>query len=236
MQRQCVPAADEPRQARINMAQLTCEAKVDVVADYVECLVLSGVRFLLFAHHHTMLDALEARLSKLHTCHIRIDGSTSSQHRAERVARFQSGSDVQVALLSITACGQGLNLQCASTVIFAELHWVVGQILQAEDRVHRFGQTSAVNVQYLIAPGTLDDVMYETLKRKHLDTTATLDGQRQALRVERGSVSTARNDAKPAVTLLDLWGPHSKAHAQVASSEEGTDLCMDLSSAPSGGA
>lgn len=71
-----------------------------------------------------------------------------------RVSRGVSAkiAPLQVALLSITACGHGLNLTAASTAVFAELYWVPGQIMQAEDRCHRMGTThSTINVHYCIA-------------------------------------------------------------------------------------
>jgi SNF2 family DNA or RNA helicase len=59
---------------------------------------------------------------------------------------------IKVALLSITACSHGLNLTAAGTVVFAELYWVPGVIVQAEDRSHRMGTThSCINVHYIIA-------------------------------------------------------------------------------------
>lgn len=58
---------------------------------------------------------------------------------------------VQIALLSITACSHGLNLTEAGTVVFAELYWVPGTIVQAEDRAHRIGtEYSSIDIHYLI--------------------------------------------------------------------------------------
>ena len=71
-----------------------------------------------------------------------------------------SDRSIDIALLSITACGTGLNLTCASIVIFAELSWSVGQILQAEDRVHRIGQSAnSVRIIYILA-GWSDDIVW----------------------------------------------------------------------------
>lgn len=71
--------------------------------------------------------------------------------------------------ISVRVCPfQGLTFTAASHVVFAELYWNPGHIKQAEDRAHRIGQTSSVNVHYLIAKGTFDTVMWSMLNRKVL--------------------------------------------------------------------
>lgn len=61
---------------------------------------------------------------------------------------------------------QGLTFTAASHVVFAELYWNPGHMKQAEDRAHRIGQTTSVNVHYLIAKGTFDTVLWSMLNRK----------------------------------------------------------------------
>merc|ERR1719203_1158268 len=159
----------------------TAEAKIGAVVEYVEHLLQLRMKFLLFGHHRATLDVLEGRLNELGVESVRIDGMTSPAQRPARVARFQEEEHVRVALLSITAAGQGLTLTAAQTVVFAELYWVPGQMQQAEDRAHRIGQRDSVVVQYLVAAGTLDDVVFRSLEKKTKRTGMILSGQEGSL-------------------------------------------------------
>ena len=50
---------------------------------------------------------------------------------------------------------------------FLELHWTPGNILQAEDRAHRIGQTNNVNITYLVSKGdSIDMKIWDMLARK----------------------------------------------------------------------
>eukprot|EP00434_Breviolum_minutum_P011942 symbB.v1.2.010529.t1/scaffold641.1/size177546/3 len=162
--------------------QRLVKSKSTAVIDYMTCLISADVRFLVFAHHLAMLDDLEGSLKKNSVRYIRIDGSTPMAQRSTYVDDFQQNDDVQVALLSLTACSQGLTLNSASLVLFAELFWVPGVLLQAEDRAHRIGQVHMVNVHYLVAPGSVDERMFAAVERRARDALRAVDGSaRQGL-------------------------------------------------------
>lgn len=52
---------------------------------YLKNLVKDKIKFIVFAHHRTMLDAITECLYKLNINFIRIDGSTKNEIRAVRV-------------------------------------------------------------------------------------------------------------------------------------------------------
>mmetsp|Transcript_21390 Transcript_21390/g.63938 ORF Transcript_21390/g.63938 Transcript_21390/m.63938 type:complete len:768 (+) Transcript_21390:188-2491(+) len=122
-------------------------------------------KVLIFAHHRAVLDGL-ARGALRHVRHIRIDGTTAARDRQARVNDFQKDAQIRVALLGITAAGVALTLTAASRVLFAELYWTPAALVQAEDRAHRIGQTSEVVVEYLLADGTVDEVLWPLVQEK----------------------------------------------------------------------
>lgn len=71
-----------------------------------------------------------------------------------------------MAILSITAASSGLTLTKANLVVFAELFWNPGILVQAEDRVYRIGQKDSVMIQYLYAKGTADDKIWPLVNEK----------------------------------------------------------------------
>jgi SWI/SNF-related matrix-associated actin-dependent regulator 1 of chromatin subfamily A len=81
------------------------------------------------------------------------------------VEAFQHG-DKKVFVGQISAAGTGITLTAAKTVLFAELDWVPGNIIQCEDRCHRFGQTEPVRIFHLTAAGSTDAKMIHALVDK----------------------------------------------------------------------
>ncbi|CAH2305162.1 SWI SNF-related matrix-associated actin-dependent regulator of chromatin subfamily A 1 [Pelobates cultripes] len=145
----------------------TAQAKLSSVIEYIVDLLESGrQKFLVFGHHKLTLDGISEELTNRKVDYIRIDGTTSSSDRQMLCKKFQFSEDTCVAVLSLRAANMGLTLSSADLVVFAELFWNPGVLIQAEDRAHRIGQTSSVNIHYLVAKGTADDYLWPIIQRK----------------------------------------------------------------------
>lgn len=169
------------------MFKQTAIAKAGAVKDYIKMMLQNdSLKFLVFAHHLIMLQACTEAVIENKTRYVRIDGSVPSSERIHLVNQFQKDPETRVAVLSIQAAGQGLTFTAATHVVFAELYWDPGHIKQAEDRAHRIGQCSSVNIHYLIANGTLDPLMWGMLNRKAQVTGSTLNGRKERLQAEDG--------------------------------------------------
>ncbi|XP_066489145.1 SWI/SNF-related matrix-associated actin-dependent regulator of chromatin subfamily A-like protein 1 isoform X2 [Tiliqua scincoides] len=157
----------EEKEALILFYNRTAEAKTSCVIEYILYLLESGrQKFLIFAHHKLMLDSISEELEKKNIGYIRIDGTTPSAERQSLCQEFQFSEKYSVAVLSLTAANMGLTLCSADLVVFAELFWNPGVLMQAEDRAHRIGQTSSVDIHYLVAKGTADDYLWPMVQKK----------------------------------------------------------------------
>jgi SWI/SNF-related matrix-associated actin-dependent regulator 1 of chromatin subfamily A len=156
--------------------KLTGISKVQGVIDFCNNLVEEKLKFLVFAHHITVLDQLESNFVKKKVKFIRIDGTTKPKDRFDYVEDFQKDDEILVAILSITAASQGLTLTKASRVIFAEMHWTPFLMQQAEDRCHRNSQKNNVTCYYMFGESTLDKYIYDVISQKFNVVSNIIDG------------------------------------------------------------
>ncbi|XP_035532610.1 SWI/SNF-related matrix-associated actin-dependent regulator of chromatin subfamily A-like protein 1 [Morone saxatilis] len=157
----------EEKEALLVFYNHTAEAKLQAIMEYITDMLEGGrEKFLVFAHHKLVLDHITTELGKKNVNYIRIDGATPSAERQQLCDKFQYTTKTCVAVLSITAANMGLTLHSADLVVFAELFWNPGVLIQAEDRVHRIGQTSNVNIHYLVAKGSADDHLWPMIQEK----------------------------------------------------------------------
>ncbi|KFQ71424.1 DNA annealing helicase and endonuclease ZRANB3, partial [Phaethon lepturus] len=187
------------------MYKETAIAKAGAVKDYIKMMLANDkLKFLVFAHHLSMLQACTEAVIENKVRYIRIDGSVPSAERIHLVNQFQKDPDTRVAILSIQAAGQGLTFTAATHVVFAELYWDPGHIKQAEDRAHRIGQCSSVNIHFLIAKGTMDTLMWAMLNRKAKVTGSTLNGKKEKMQAEEGD-----KEKWDFLSFAETWTPNA---------------------------
>ena len=149
------------------------EMKIPFVINEITDMLESVDKLVVFAHHHKVIEAIQQAFPGS----VCVYGETSMDDRQKAVDAFQNDSQVRLFIGSIQAAGVGLTLTAASTVLFAELDWVPGNMTQAEDRCHRIGQTESVLIKYLVLDNSTDARMAHTLVSKERVIKAGLDDE-----------------------------------------------------------
>ena len=131
-------------------------------------------KIIVFAHHLDVIKGLKDGLKDFRP--VSLSGEDSIEARQAAVDAFQNDPSVKVFVGGIRAAGVGITLTAASTVIFAELDWTPGAMMQAEDRAHRIGQKNSVLVLHPLLNKSVDARLAKTLIRKQEIIEKTLDG------------------------------------------------------------
>jgi hypothetical protein len=138
--------------------------KTETLFELLEPLLAEGQKVLLFSQFVQMLQILGKECSARGIPTHILTGET--KHRQDVVQAFQGSPEASVFLLSLRAAGTGLNLTTASYVVLYDPWWNPAVEAQAIDRSHRIGQTRTVNAYRLIAPGTVEEKIWELQQRK----------------------------------------------------------------------
>jgi SNF2 family DNA or RNA helicase len=138
--------------------------KTETLFELLEPLMAQGQKVLIFSQFVQMLKLLEAECAQRNIPTHLLTGET--KERQTIVQAFQEETQSCVFLLSLRAAGTGLNLTTASYVILYDPWWNPAVEAQAIDRSHRIGQTETVNAYRLIAPGTVEEKIWELQQTK----------------------------------------------------------------------
>lgn len=102
-----------------------------------------------------------------------LTGRTKKRDRAALIADFQAG-DIDVLVAQIKTGGVGIDLFRSSVAIFFSYWHSRIDYEQALARLHRRGQTRPVDVYLIVAVGTVDEDIHETILRKRRVTGKVL--------------------------------------------------------------
>jgi SNF2 family DNA or RNA helicase len=176
---QMPPREDENYSSKISKVVRTILSRKD-----------NGKRKIVFCHFRGEIDYIQARLTTAFPSLVvrYLDGRTKENERRQILA---PDAAVDVLILQIQTCCEGLNLQQFSEVYFVSPDWNPSIEDQAIARCHRFGQTEPVVVfRFVMAPFKIP----ATPETQHL-----LDAQR-----ERSAQQDSADVASQASTADDI--------------------------------
>lgn len=149
---------------------LAWSGKMLLLHRMIPALLKRNHKILIFSQMTKMLDILAdycTFIAKVTYC--RIDGLVKYLDRQDQIDQFNSGN-IPIFLLSTRAGGLGINLTAADTVIIFDSDWNPQADLQAQDRVHRIGQTKPVVVYRLATFGTVEcDILDKASTKRILE-------------------------------------------------------------------
>lgn len=167
------------------LRKLAGEAKIEAVADHVSDLLDSPGGVFVVAEHHNVIDGLADRLLKHGVAVIR--GGMDDKSKTQAVDDFTSGKK-RVLIGQVVSAGVGLTLHgngINHRVVFAQLPWTPADLRQAEDRLHRIGQTHDVSVEITLCSidgrWTIDERLWGLLENKADSTGRLIDGETEVL-------------------------------------------------------
>lgn len=154
--------------------------RVDALLQTIEEIPPEGKIIIWSNYVHCILEAAAA-LAKEHgpASVATLYGATADSARKEAVDRIQKDPATRFLVANPATGGWGLTLTAADTAVFYSNGWDLEQRAQAEDRIHRIGQTRPVTYVDLVVEGTVDERILQALRKK-IDLAAEVmrDGPR----------------------------------------------------------
>ena len=121
---------------------------IEIISEVLE----NGDKCVVFSDYTAVIDSITKHFNDRKIPTTTITGKQSSKRKFAETEAFQSGK-YQLIVCNMKAGGVGLNMNMANKLIFNDLTWLPADHFQAEDRIHRGGQTKKVEIIYTYAEG-----------------------------------------------------------------------------------
>lgn len=147
-------------------------SKANTAASLVHDNLAGEKRIVIFAVFTHEIELLRKKITRKGTEVMVVTGATSKDERLRMRKRFGVDPDVDPTRMVMIAQIQTMSLAVnelvsASHAVFASLTLKRDELVQAIDRLNRIGQTRPMFMHFLIAPGTIDEV----IKKSHDEGT-----------------------------------------------------------------
>lgn len=120
--------------------------KVEGVAELTKDILNQGSQVAVFFDFREAIELLATHLKDWKVAELK--ASDSEAVRAQKIKDFQAG-EYDVFLTTFKCGGVGVELTPCDYIILGDRPWTPGDAVQAEDRAHRIGQKSTLNVYWV---------------------------------------------------------------------------------------
>lgn len=140
------------------LRKITSKAKQKTTNELVVGLREQGEHVVVFAWERARVEVFDADLS--------ITGENEQELRDVAVAAFQLSTEPRVLAATYGALREGVTLHRARIVVLHDLDWQLTSMIQAEGRVRRIGQHRPCQSIWMVAKGTVDELIAKVLLAK----------------------------------------------------------------------
>ena len=157
------------------MKEALMNIKLNAAIQFIKDLLEVEDKIVVFAYHKTMYELL---MNSFAGMSVGINGDVPNFRRQEMVNQFQNDPKIRLFIGQIQAASVGITLTASHTVVFTEFGTTCAQHAQAEDRIHRIGQTAErCLIYYLIVKDTIDEGPLESLTKHYEDIQKVMNGE-----------------------------------------------------------
>lgn len=145
---------------------------IEFAEDYIE----NGEKVVIITCFQEEMDILQKHFGK--KCVI-YNGKMLPKQKDKAQDEFMNNPKVKVFIGQVIACGVGLSLPVARTLIFNSYDWVAANNKQAEDRIYRLTQTRDVKCIYQLFTDSISQDMFDKVIYKELIANQTIKSEKE---------------------------------------------------------
>jgi len=151
--------------------------KLEKIRQIVRAANERGEKVIVFSGLRTMVAAIVRHLRAHNIGVLPITAEVPAKKRFGLIQEFSRTPELAAIVASLNCLNRGFTITAANHVILVDLEYSPEATEQAEDRVHRPGQTKPVYIHYLLSRDTIDQLMHEILVQKAQAIRHAIDGK-----------------------------------------------------------
>lgn len=200
------PAMSESATAQkmiANGLRATARAKRPIAVQMATDAVGAGQKVIVFCYMREQAESIAKDiLTKLPNIPVFCThGDMSPDGRDQQATNFRDVQGAAAFVATIDAVGVAISLVGAELMIFADLVPEPWKFVQAEGRGHRHGSTTPILVRYVVATGTIDEGIVDSVIDKIATIEQTIGKEQDS--TDLGAVFGGRSDETVVQSLFD---------------------------------